>query len=350
MVRAAGTGSDRRTDAGRGGAFASTVLELLFTFAGLLAVTFAIGRLMPIDPVVAAGGADLSAEQYARLRSELGLDASLPMQFVQFVSALLHGDFGRSFLTGNPVSQDILRVFPATLELATIGTLIGALIGIPAGIMAALRQGGVVDAIVRVVTLVGYSMPVFWKGLMLLLVFYVMLGWAEGPGRYGIAYEGAVPARTGLMLVDALWAGDFGAWRDAAAHLVLPAVSLGYGAGAYLARMTRSFVLEQLRQEYVTTARVKGASEAQVIIRHVLPNCGVQLVTTLALTYGLLLEGAVLTETVFAWPGLGQYMTRAMFNADMNAVLGGTFVIGAVFVILNLLSDVAYRWLDPRAT
>jgi peptide/nickel transport system permease protein len=334
---------------GRGGRLSGTLLELLLTFAGLLAVTFAIGRLMPIDPVVAAGGADLNPEQYARLRAELGLDASLPMQFVQFVGNLLTGDFGRSFLTGNPVSQDILRVFPATVELATLGTLIGALIGIPAGIVAALRQGGAIDAIVRVLTLVGYSMPVFWKGLMLLLVFYVALGWAEGPGRYGVAFEGLVPVRTGLLLVDAALAGDWEAWRDAAAHLVLPAVSLGYGAGAYLARMTRSFVLEQLRQEYVTTARVKGASESRVVLRHVLPNCGVQLVTTLALTYGLLLEGAVLTETVFAWPGLGQYMTRAMFNADMNAVLGGTFVIGAVFVLLNLLSDAAYRWLDPRA-
>jgi peptide/nickel transport system permease protein len=339
-------------DAQAGGAgrrIGATLFELALTFLGLLAVTFAIGRLMPIDPVVAAGGADLSAEQYARVRAEMGLDAPLPVQFVQFVLRLMQGDFGRSFLTGNPVADDILRVFPATVELATLGTLIGALIGIPAGVVAALRQGGAVDAIVRVLTLVGYSMPVFWKGLMLLLVFYVLLGWAEGPGRYGVAFEGAVPPVTGLLLVDAALAGDRDAWFNALGHLVLPAASLGYGAGAYLARMTRSFVLEQLRQEYVTTARVKGASEASVVLRHVLPNCGVQLVTTLALTYGLLLEGAVLTETVFAWPGLGQYMTRAMFNADMNAVLGGTFVIGAVFVLLNLLSDLAYRWLDPRA-
>lgn len=330
-------------------AVGAVLIELGLTFAGLLAVTFVIGRLMPIDPVVAAGGADLNAEQYARLRGELGLDAPLYEQFVRFVSRLLQGDFGQSFLTGNPVAQDIMRVFPATVELATLGTLIGACIGIPAGILAAVKQGGPIDALVRLFTLIGYSMPVFWKGLMLLLVFYVLLGWAEGPGRYGIAYEGLVPVVTGLLLIDAAIAGDLGAWRDALAHLVLPAVSLGYGAGAYLARMTRSFVLEQLRQEYVTTARVKGMSEPRIVFRHVLPNCGVQLVTTLALTYGLLLEGAVLTETVFAWPGLGQYMTRAMFNADMNAVLGGTFVIGSAFVLLNLLSDIAYRWLDPRA-
>lgn len=330
-------------------AVGAVLIELGLTFAGLLAVTFVIGRLMPIDPVVAAGGADLNAEQYARLRVELGLDAPLYQQFLHFVGRLLQGDFGHSFLTGNPVAQDIMRVFPATVELATLGTLIGACIGIPAGILAAVKQGGPIDALVRMLTLIGYSMPVFWKGLMLLLVFYVLLGWAEGPGRYGIAYEGLVPVVTGLLLIDAAIAGDTGAWSDALAHLVLPALSLGYGAGAYLARMTRSFVLEQLRQEYVTTARVKGMSEPRIVLRHVLPNCGVQLVTTLALTYGLLLEGAVLTETVFAWPGLGQYMTRAMFNADMNAVLGGTFVIGTAFVLLNLLSDIAYRWLDPRA-
>jgi len=338
------------TGAGRSArALGTVLLELGLTFAGLLAVTFLIGRLMPIDPVVAAGGADLNAEQYARLRAELGLDAPILQQFGQFVIRLLQGDFGQSFLTGNPVAQDIARVFPATIELASLGTFIGAVIGIPAGIVAAVKQGGPIDALVRMLTLMGYSMPVFWKGLMLLLVFYVMLGWAEGPGRYGIAYEGLVPVVTGLLLIDAAIAGDWGAWRDAVAHLVLPAISLGYGAGAYLARMTRSFVLEQLRQEYVITARVKGMSEPRIVLHHVLPNCGVQLVTTLALTYGLLLEGAVLTETVFAWPGLGQYMTRAMFNADMNAVLGGTFVIGTAFVLLNLLSDVAYRWLDPRA-
>lgn len=323
--------------------------ELALTFLGLLAVTFLIGRVMPLDPVVAAGGADLSAEQYERIRAELGLDQPLLQQFLGFVWQLLQFDLGRSFLTGNPVSADILRVFPATVELATVGTLIGALIGVPAGILAAVFHGRPIDFAIRVLTLVGYSMPVFWKGLMLLLVFYVWLGWAEGPGRYGIVYEGSVPVTTGLLLIDAALAGQWDAMRNAWAHLMLPAISLGYGAGAYLARMTRSFMLEQLSQEYITTARVKGLSQARVVLQHALPNCAVQLLTTLALTYGLLLEGAVLTETVFAWPGLGQYMTKAMFNADMNAVLGGTFVIGAVFVLLNLASDLCYRWLDPRS-
>ena len=324
-------------------------LELAITFLGLMAVTFLIGRIMPIDPVVAAAGADLSATQYARIKAEMGLDRPLIVQFGQFIVRLFSLDFGRSFLTGNPVSADIARVFPATMELATLGTLIGACIGIPAGILAAVMRGTWVDAVLRCITLVGYSMPVFWKGLMLLLVFYVMLGVAEGPGRQGIAFEGQVPTVTGFLLIDCLIQGDWEAARDAWGHLVLPASSLGYGAGAFLARMTRSFMLEQLNQEYITTAAVKGASTARIVFRHALPNCGVQLVTTLALTYGLLLEGAVLTETVFAWPGLGQYMTRAMFNADMNAVLGGTFVIGSLFVVLNQLSDLAYRWLDPRS-
>ena len=334
--------------AGRGGGW-NLVGELAITFVGLLAATFLIGRIMPIDPVVAAGGADLSTAQHARLAAELGLDQPLVVQFGQFVLRLLQLDFGRSFLTGNPVSADIARVFPATVELATLGMLIGSCIGIPAGILAAVMRGTAVDAVLRCVTLIGYSMPVFWKGLMLMLVFYVMLGWAEGPGRQGIAFEGQVPQITHLLLIDCLLQGDWDALRDAWGHLVLPAVSLGYGAGAYLARMTRSFMLEQLSQEYMITASVKGASTARMVFRHALPNCGVQLITTLALTYGLLLEGAVLTETVFAWPGLGQYMTKAMFNADMNAVIGGTLVIGTVFVILNQLSDLAYRRLDPRA-
>ncbi|NBT54917.1 MAG: ABC transporter permease [Betaproteobacteria bacterium] len=287
---------------------------------GLLAATFLIGRIMPIDPVVAAAGADLTTAQYARVAAELGLDQPLLVQFGRFVLRLVQFDFGQSFLSGNPVAVDIARVFPATVELATLGILIGATIGVPAGIVAAVMRGTWVDAVLRCITLIGYSMPVFWKGLMLMLVFYVMLGWAEGPGRQGIAFEGQVPTVTGLLLVDCLLQGDWDALRDAWGHVV-----------------------------YMITASVKGASTTRMVLRHALPNCGVQLITTFALTYGLLLEGAVLTETVFAWPGLGQYMTKAMFNADMNAVIGGTFVIGMVFVVLNQLSDLAYRRLDPRS-
>lgn len=324
------------------------VATILATFFGLILLTFAIGRIMPLDPVTAAVGPDISQETYLRVYREMGLDQPLIFQFFSYIGSVLTFDFGRSFSTNQPVITDIARVFPATLELAACGVLIGALIGIPLGILAAVMRGTVVDGLVRVVLLIGYSAPVFWKGLILLVVFYAALGWAGGPGRLSIYYEGLVPHRTGLLLIDTALAGQWDVFRDAISHLALPAISLGYGAAAYIGRMTRSFMLDQLKQEYVSVARVKGLSERQVVLGHVLPNCAVQLVTTVALTFGLLLEGAVLTETVFAWPGLGQYMTMAMFNADMNAVLGGTLVIGAIFIILNLGSDLLYRILDPR--
>lgn len=318
------------------------------TFFGLIFVTFVIGRVMPLDPVTAAVGPDVSQELYEKVYRDMGLDQPLLVQFLDYVKSVLRFDFGTSFFTNQPVTADIARVFPATVELAFCGVVIGALIGIPAGMLAAVNRGTVIDGAVRVVMLIGYSAPVFWKGLILLVVFYAALGWASGPGRLSIYFEGMVPTRTGLLLIDSAIAGQWEVFRDAISHIALPAISLGYGASAYIGRMTRSFMLDQLKQEYVSVARVKGLSEREVIFGHVLPNCAVQLVTTVALTFGLLLEGAVLTETVFAWPGLGQYMTKAMFNADMNAVLGGTLVIGAIFVFLNLGSDILYRFLDPR--
>lgn len=321
---------------------------VLATFFGLLLVTFFIGRVLPLDPVTAVLGPDISQAIYERTREQMGLNDPIWVQFSRYIWDVVRLDFGTSFFTKQPVLQDIARVFPATLELATAGVLIGTFIGVPLGILAALNRGTWIDGAVRVVTLIGYSAPVFWKGLILLIVFYAWLGWAGGPGRLSIYFEGLVPQVTGLLLIDSAIAGEWEVFRDVLRHLILPAVSLGYGAAAYIGRMTRSFMLDQLRQEYVSVARVKGMSEWRVVVHHVLPNCAVQLVTTIALTYGLLLEGAVLTETVFAWPGLGQYMTKSMFNADMNAVLGGTLVIGAVFILLNLFSDVLYRILDPR--
>lgn len=329
--------------------FAKRILEVVGTLLGLLVVTFVIGRLVPIDPVLAVTGPDIPQETYDRIAREMGLDRPVIEQFFRYAADVLRLDLGMSTLTRSPVIEDIRRVFPATLELASVAILIGIVIGVPLGILSAVFRGTVFDSLARVLMLVGYSTPVFWKGLILLLVFYVMLGWTAGPGRLDVVYEGLYEPRTGLVLVDAVLSRDWDLFRDAFAHLVLPAVSLGYGAAAYIGRMTRSFVLEQLRQEYVTAARAKGVSEVRVVLVHVLRNCAVQLVTAIALTYGLLLEGAVLTETVFAWPGLGQYMTKAMFNSDLNAVLGGTLVIGAIFLLLNLLSDVLYRALDPRA-
>ncbi len=328
---------------------AALVASVALTFLGLLLVTFLIGRVVPIDPVLAAVGDRAPAEVYERVRIELGLNLPLYQQFFIYLGKVLQGDLGRSVLTAHPVISDILRVFPATLELATAATLFGIVLGIPMGVMAAVHQGRWPDQMLRVVGLFGYSVPVFWLGLMGLLLFYGRLDWVPGPGRLDVFYEGLVPAKTGVILIDSALAGDWTIFRNALAHIVLPAAILGYYSLAYISRMTRSFMLEQLNQEYITTARVKGVSEQAVIWRHALGNVRIPLITVIALSYGNLLEGSVLTETVFAWPGLGFYLTQSLLSADMNAVLGGTIVVGSVFIGINLLSDALYRLMDPRA-
>ncbi|MBI1245385.1 MAG: ABC transporter permease subunit [Alphaproteobacteria bacterium] len=319
------------------------------TLLGLLLVTFFIGRVVPIDPVLAAVGDRAPAEVYERVRLELGLDKPLWQQFWIYLTHAVTGNFGNSVLTSNRVIDDIIRVFPATVELATLGTLIGVVVGIPAGVFAAVHRGRWFDQIVRVAGLVGYSVPVFWLGLMGLLVFYAKLGIVSGPGRLSTGFEDIVDPVTGVILIDAAMAGEWEVFGDALSHLLLPASILGYFSLAYISRMTRSFMLEQLRQEYVIAARVKGVAEWRVIWRHALGNALVPLVTVIALSYVNLLEGSVLTETVFAWPGIGMYITQSLLAADMNAVLGGTIVVGTCFVGINLFSDLLYRFVDPRA-
>jgi peptide/nickel transport system permease protein len=319
------------------------------TFLGLLLVTFLIGRVVPIDPVLAAVGDRAPAAVYERVKQELGLDLPLWQQFWVYLKKVLAGDFGRSVLTSNPVLDDIRRFFPATLELATVATVIGVTLGIPMGVFAAVARGRSADQAIRVVSLLGYSVPVFWLGLMGLLLFYGRLGWVAGPGRLDVAFEDLVTPVTGVILVDSALAGEWEVFWNALSHVILPASILGYLSLAYLARMTRSFMLAELGQEYVTTARIKGLSERRVVWRHALGNVMVPLITVVALAYANLLEGSVLTETVFAWPGLGQYITSSLLSADMNAVLGGTIVVGTVFIGLNLLSDLLYRLVDPRA-
>ncbi len=323
--------------------------SLAATFLGLLLVTFFIGRVIPIDPVLAVVGERASPEVYEAAVRQLGLDKPLIVQFAIYIKSVLQGDLGTSLLTANPVLEDIKRVVPATLELSTVATFLGVILGIPMGVVAAVNAGRWPDHIVRLIGLFGYSMPVFWLGLMGLLVFYGKLDWVAGPGRLDIFYEDIVDPVTGVILIDSLIAGDMEVFFNALSHIILPASVLGYYSMAYISRMTRSFMLEQLSQEYVTTARVKGLSERRVIWRHALGNVMVPLITVVALSYANLLEGSVLTETVFAWPGLGFYITNALMSADMAAVLGGTIVVGAVFVGLNLLSDFLYRVVDPRA-
>lgn len=323
--------------------------SVAITMLGLLFVTFIIGRVMPIDPVLSIVGERASPETYRQAYEALGLDQPILVQFLYYLGDVVQGDFGRSLLTARPVAQDIARVFPATLELATLGTLIGVLFGIPLGVVAAVYRGSIVDQAARVVALVGYSMPIFWLGLMGLLVFYGILGWVGGPGRVGIFYVDVVKPVTGMILVDSAIAGNWPVFWNAVSHIVLPASLLGYYSLAYISRMTRSFMLEQLSAEYITTARVKGVPEWLVVWRHAFNNIRVQLITVIALSYAALLEGSVLTEIIFTWPGIGSYITNALLSADMNAVLGGTVVVGLVFVCLNILSDLLYRYFDPRA-
>ena len=319
------------------------------TLLGLLLATFLIARVVPIDPVLAVVGDRASAEVYARVRGELGLDQPLYVQFVRYVALVLHGDFGRSVLTRNLVVEDIARFLPATVELATVATLIGVVLGIPAGVFAAARQGRWSDHVIRALGLFGYAVPVFWLGLMGLVLFYARLGWAAGPGRLDIFYEDSLAPVTGLLLIDSVLAGDWVIFRSALAHLALPAGVLGYFSAAYLSRMTRSLMLEQLGREYVVTARAKGLSERRILWRHAFANILAPLITVGALAYASLLEGSVLTETVFAWPGIGSYITSSLLSIDMNAVLGGTLVVGVIFIGLNLAADFAGRLLDPRA-
>jgi peptide/nickel transport system permease protein len=324
------------------------LLSILTTLFGLLLATFLIARVVPIDPVLAVVGDRASAETYARARSDLGLDRPLAVQFYRYVALVAEGDFGRSVLTRNPVTADIARFLPATIELATLATLLGVALGIPLGVAAAAGHERWPDHAIRAVGLFGYSVPVFWLGMMALVIFYADLGWAAGPGRLDIVYEDSLAPVTGLLLVDSLLAGDGAIFRSALAHLVLPAAVLGYFSLAYVSRMTRTLMLAQLGQEYIVTARAKGLSEARVLWRHALPNALVPLVTVIALSYASLLEGSVLTETVFAWPGIGSYITNSLLNIDMNAVLGGTLTVGVIFIAVNQLADALYRRLDPR--
>ena len=329
-------------------ALANTLASVPITLLGLAVVTFLIGRAIPIDPIIAIVGDHAPTDVVERTRVELGLDRALPVQFVIYVGKLLQGDLGQSVMTSRPVLEDIGQYFPATVELATAAIIVAMAIGIPLGVVAAARQGSRFDHVVRVISLAGQSIPVFVLGLLCLLVFYVKLGWAPATGQQDVLFDGTVPRVTGMLVVDAILAGDSDATWDALAHLAQPALILAYFSLSTITRMTRAFMLDALNGEYIVTARAKGLSGARILWRHAFANIAVPLVTVLALAYASLLEGAVLTEAIFSWPGIGQYLTVSLLNADMNAVLGATLVVGVVYVGLNLLADFSYQLLDPR--
>ncbi|MCW5719749.1 MAG: ABC transporter permease [Devosia sp.] len=318
------------------------------TLLGLIALTFFIGRVIPIDPVLAIVGEKATQEAYDKVFYAMGLDKPVWEQFAAYTWQLLCGDFGTSFTTTRPVLTDLLTFFPATLELATLGLLLGIVLGVPAGVVSAYWHDKWPDHLIRVVGLVGYSVPIFWLGLVGLYVFYYRLGWVAGPGQIDVFYVGIVKPITNSILIDSMLRGEWTVFWNAVSHIVLPVSLIGYFSMAYLSRMTRSLMLDQLTKEYVLTARLKGASEIEVVFGHALRNAAIPLVTIIALSYGGLLEGSVLIETVFGWPGIGNYIASSLFRGDINAVLGGTFLVGAIFIVLNQLSDILYTTLDPR--
>jgi peptide/nickel transport system permease protein len=329
-------------------AFGRWLGSIAIGIAGLIFVTFLFTHLSSIDPVIRVVGDKATPETYAAAKAALGLDRPLVIQFAAYAGRILSGDLGIAWSTGQPVLSDLARAFPATFELATVAIVIGALAGVGLGILAGLWPGGWRDMGVRLLSLMGYSVPIFWLGLLSLLLFYARLHWFGGPGRQDVTYELMTEHVTGLMLVDTWISGDWDAFKDALGHIALPALVLAFYSTAGIARLTRAAILEELNKEYVITARAKGATQARIVFRHILPNVRASIITVIALSYAVLLEGAVFTETVFAWPGIGRYLTISLFASDVPAILGGTLVIGICFVSLNALTDLIVGKLDPR--
>ncbi|QIX95305.1 ABC transporter permease [Cedecea sp. FDAARGOS_727] len=329
-----------------------TLLQGIFTLAltllGLLLITFALSALSPVDRVLQIVGDHASQSTYDQVRHQLGLDQSLPVQFWHYLVNLAHGDLGTASSTGQPVLHDLLAAFPATLELATLALIIGSVLGVLFGVLCARFAGSPWDLAVRTFTLLGNSVPIFWLGLLMLALFYARLQWSTGPGRLDDIYQYSVEAKTGFVLIDTWLSGDKGAFINAVSHMILPVLLLAYYSLASITRLTRTACLSEMNKEYITLARAKGAGDMAILFRHVLPNIRGTLLTVIALAYTSMLEGAVLTETVFSWPGIGRYLTTALFAGDTTAIMGGTLVIGVSFVIINNLTDILVRATDPR--
>ncbi|WP_394517175.1 ABC transporter permease [Pantoea sp. SGAir0175] len=326
----------------------TSLLSLLVTLVGLLAFTFMLSHLSPVDPVQQIAGDHASEATYTQVRHDLGLDQPVLVQFWRYISQLAQGNLGLSHLTKQPVSADLMRTFPATLELATCSMIFAAVFGVTLALLAAWKPGSVIDNVARFISLLGYSVPVFWLGLLGLLLFYAVLHWSAGPGQLDDIWIYTLEPKTGFVLIDSWLSGDAEMFRNAIAHLWLPVVILGLLAMAGITRLLRAALLEESSKEYVVLARAKGAGRARILLRHIFPNVLGTLITVIALSYATLLEGSVLTETVFAWPGVGRYMTNALFSADVPAILGATLLIGSCFILLNAVAD-ALTWLtDPR--
>lgn len=317
------------------------------TFIGITLLVFALIRMIPGDPVEAMSGErGMEPARYAALMSQYGLDRPLPAQYVDYVAKAAQGDLGRSIVSHEPVLREFLDRFPATLELSLCAILFAVCLGIPAGIIAALRRNTAIDYGVMGISLTGYSMPIFWWALLLILFFSVHLGWTPVSGRLAIEFD---PARvTGLMLIDTLLSDDEGAFLSAVSHLILPTVALGTIPLATLARMTRSAMLEVLAEDYVRAARARGLSPLRVVVRHALRNALIPVLTVIGLQVGTLLAGAILTETIFSWPGIGKWMVEAIHRRDYPVVQGGILLSATLVIVVNLLVDLLYGVVNPR--
>jgi peptide/nickel transport system permease protein len=323
------------------------LIGIVAVMAGVSVITFAISHVVPADPAVAALGDHATDEQIAAFRAEYGLDRPVVEQYVIYMNGLLHGDLGRSIRTRRPVADDLREFFPATFELSLAALLVSLLIGIPAGIWSALARNRLPDHFVRLFSLTGGSLPIFWLGLLLIGLFYSRLGWLPSGGRIDQFMD---PPRsvTGLYIVDSLLTSNLPALKSSLHHLILPAFTLGYFSTAVIARMMRSSMLEVLRQDYMLTARAKGLHQRAAVIRHGLRNALIPTLTIIGVTFGSLLSGAVLTETIFSWPGLGRYATASAISLDFPAVMGVTLLAAIIYPTANLLVDLGYHWLDPR--
>jgi dipeptide transport system permease protein len=323
------------------------VLTVVPTFIGITVLVFILIHLIPGDPVeVLMGERGISPEAHAEALHKLGLDAPLPVQYLRYVTHAVHGDLGTSLVSSTSVMQEFLARFPATVELSLCALLFALIIGVPAGVIAALRRGSAVDHGVMGTALAGYSMPIFWWGLILIMFFSVKLGWTPVSGRIAVEYD--VTPVTGFMLIDALFSTDPGAFRSALSHLVLPSIVLGTIPLAVIARMTRSSMLEVLREDYIRTARAKGLSPMRVVVVHALRNALIPVVTAIGLQVSLLLAGAVLTETTFSWPGIGKWLIDAVGRRDYPVVQGAILLIALLVIVVNLCVDMLYGLLNPR--
>jgi peptide/nickel transport system permease protein len=314
---------------------------------GVSIITFGLSHLVPADPAVVALGDHATDAQINAFREKYGLNKPVPEQYWIYVTNLLHGDLGISLRTRRPVAADLRTFFPATFELSLAALVVSILVGIPAGVISAAARNRLPDHVVRIVSLIGGSVPIFWLGLILITFFYGRLGWLPSGARID-KFIPPPPTLTGLFTLDSLLVGNYKAFWSSVKHLILPGLALGYFSTAIIARMMRSSMLEVLHQQYVLAARAKGLRQWKVLWRHAARNALIPTVTTIGVTFGSLLSGAVLTETIFSWPGLGRYATNSAISLDFPAVMGVTLLAALVYTAANLIVDVGYHWLDPR--